>query len=297
MTTLELFIMPPAGGLILILLGLLLWRRRLGRLAIWLGLGVLYVASLPAVSYALIHGLEARSGAVPLSEAAASDAQAIVILAGGRRPNAPEYGGEDTVNRYSLKRARYGAWVYRETGLPILVSGGRVGGDEPLSEAELIVSLLENEFGVPVHWVEDESRNTCENALYSAQRLAEEGVTHALLVTQALHIPRARWCFEKNQTFRSPPCPPSTVNPTLTSLLTCADSFPRPTPCPAPGLRCMSIWDWCGTDTSSIAEFHRVGRFQFAPIYLSSRYANLPAHRAPHFGHCPSAPTSCRITR
>ncbi|MCG5494651.1 MULTISPECIES: YdcF family protein [Ectothiorhodospira] len=197
MTTLELFIMPPAGGLILILLGLLLWRRRLGRLAIWLGLGVLYVASLPAVSYALIHGLEARSGAVPLSEAAASDAQAIVILAGGRRPNALEYGGEDTVNRYSLKRARYGAWVHRETGLPILVSGGRVGGDEPLSEAELIVSLLENEFGVPVRWVEDESRNTCENALYSAQRLAEEGVTHALLVTQALHIPRARWCFEK----------------------------------------------------------------------------------------------------
>ncbi|MCG5514806.1 MULTISPECIES: YdcF family protein [unclassified Ectothiorhodospira] len=197
MTTLELFIMPPASGLILILLGLLLWRHRLGRLATWLGLGALYVASLPAVSYALIHGLEARSEAVPLSEAAAGDAQAIVILAGGRRPGAPEYGGVDTVNDYSLKRARYGAWVHRQTGLPILVSGGRVEGDEASSESELIADLLKDEFGIPVRWVEDESRNTCENALYSAQRLVEDGVTHALLVTQALHIPRARWCFAK----------------------------------------------------------------------------------------------------
>ncbi|SEL48014.1 YdcF family protein [Ectothiorhodospira marina] len=197
MTTLELFIMPPANGLILILLGLLLWRRRLGRVAIWLGLGILYVASLPVVSYALMQGLEARSGAVPLSEVVAGDAQAIVILAGGRRPDAPEYGGVDTVNEYSLKRARYGAWVHRETGLPILVSGGRVEGDEPSSESELIADVLEHELGVPVRWVEDESRNTCENAFHTAERLAGEGVTHALLVTQALHIPRARWCFSQ----------------------------------------------------------------------------------------------------
>ncbi|MFP4080509.1 MAG: YdcF family protein [Ectothiorhodospira sp.] len=192
MHTLELLLMPPASGLILTLLGLVLWRHGAGRLLVLLGLGSLYLASLPMVSHALVGGLQQRAGAVT----EAPRAGAIVVLAGGRRSDAPEYGG-DTVNRYSLVRARYGAVVHRRTGLPLLVSGGRVEGDEPRSEAVLMARVLQEEFGVPVRWREEESRNTCENAFNTARLLAAEGIERAILVTHALHLPRARWCFRR----------------------------------------------------------------------------------------------------
>ncbi|MFP4162235.1 MAG: YdcF family protein, partial [Ectothiorhodospira sp.] len=64
MHTLELLLMPPASGLILTLLGLVLWRHGTGRLLVFLGLGSLYLASLPMVSHALVGGLQQRTGAV-----------------------------------------------------------------------------------------------------------------------------------------------------------------------------------------------------------------------------------------
>ena len=100
----------------------------------------------------------------------AQDAQAVVILGGGVRRDAPEYGG-DTLATLTLERVRYGARVARLTGLPVLVSGGSVLGGEP--EAKLMAASLEREFGVPVRWVETRSRTTHENAVLSA-RIAEE---------------------------------------------------------------------------------------------------------------------------
>ena len=52
---------------------------------------------------------------------------AIVILGGGVRRHAAEYGG-DTLGQLTLERVRYGARVARLTGLPVLVSGGSVFG-------------------------------------------------------------------------------------------------------------------------------------------------------------------------
>ena len=126
----------------------------------------------------------------------AEDTAAIVVLAGGRNANAPEYGGE-TVASASLVRLRYGARLQRETGLPLLVSGGRVYAVEPASEAALIKDVLENELKVPVRWLEERSRNTAENASYTAELLRGEGIAAVLLVTDAAHMPRAAEAFEK----------------------------------------------------------------------------------------------------
>ena len=46
-----------------------------------------------------------------------ADAGAIVILSGGLRDYAPEYGGP-TVNRVTLERVRYGARLARQSGEP-----------------------------------------------------------------------------------------------------------------------------------------------------------------------------------
>jgi len=56
---------------------------------------------------------------------------------------------------------------------------------------------LEEDFGVPVTWTEDQSRTTHENALYSAKLLQAHRVTTVVLVTHAWHMRRAVWSFER----------------------------------------------------------------------------------------------------
>ncbi|WP_018233705.1 YdcF family protein [Thioalkalivibrio thiocyanodenitrificans] len=192
-TILELLIMPPASGFILMLLGLVLWRLPLGRMLAFAGAAWLYVAATPVFAGWLLGGLERPYRIDPPVPAGA---QAIVVLAGGRYAHAPEYGG-GTVNAASLERLRYGARLHRRTGLPLLVSGGRVGGGEPESEARLMAGVLEDELGVSVRWHEEQGRNTMENALFSARMLRPEGIDHVLLVSHALHMPRAAWSFRR----------------------------------------------------------------------------------------------------
>ena len=139
---------------------------RAGRIVAWTGVLVLLALSTPIVAFALLTFVD-RSP--PLDLARARDAQAIVILGGGIRREAAEYGGRDTLGSLTLERVRYGAQVARLTGLPVLVTGGSVLGGEP--EATVMRSALEHEFRVPVRWMESQSRNTHENATLSAKIL------------------------------------------------------------------------------------------------------------------------------
>ena len=59
------------------------------------------------------------------------------------------------------------------------------------SEAVLMRNALGREFGVPVRWIEDVSRNTHENARYSSRLLKAEGIDRVLLVAHAIDMPRA----------------------------------------------------------------------------------------------------------
>jgi uncharacterized SAM-binding protein YcdF (DUF218 family) len=50
---------------------------------------------------------------------------------------------------------------------------------------------------VPVKWIEPRSRDTFENAAFSAAMLRTDGIRRILLVTDAMHMPRARAAFER----------------------------------------------------------------------------------------------------
>ena len=190
-------ILPPGGNLLLLVAALALWRRArpvcLGLIII--SLTSLYAFSAPRVADALFAGIESFSPRLP-GAPVAEDVGAIVVLAGGRNSNALEWGGESVASQ-SLERLRYGARLERETGLPLLVSGGRVHGTEPSSEAALMKDVLVNELNVPVRWLEERSRNTAENATYSAELLRGQGIAAIILVTQAAHMPRAAKAFEE----------------------------------------------------------------------------------------------------
>lgn len=178
-------VLPPTGPLLLVLVGLLFVRRRIGRILAWTGCILLFALASPLVARAL---LDVVDDTPVLDYEQARDAQAIVIMGGGVR-HAPEYGG-DSLGRLTLERVRYGAWVARRTGLPILVTGGAVYGGT--SEAQVMRAALEDEFGVPVRWLEPRSRNTYENARRTAEVLHPEGIRRIVLVAHSFDMRRAQ---------------------------------------------------------------------------------------------------------
>ena len=180
-------VLPPTGPLLVAMTGLALLARRpaWGRALAWLGVLSLLVLSLPPVSHALHRSLYDYP---VLDPAQAREAQAVVILGGGVRRNAVEYGG-DTLGRLTLERVRYGAIVARKTKLPVLVTGGSVYGGE--AEATLMKRALEEEFGVAVRWAETRSRDTRSNARESAAILLPIGISRVVLVGHSFDMPRA----------------------------------------------------------------------------------------------------------
>jgi len=127
----------------------------------------------------------------------APQAEVIVLLGGGTV--SAEYPRMMVEVNGAGDRVLYAAKLYQDGKAPnILLSGGKLDwvsrADTP---AQQMASLLEL-VGVPkdVLWLESESRNTYENALYSARILQDKGINQVLLVTSASHMPRSVQLFE-----------------------------------------------------------------------------------------------------
>ena len=189
---LKALILPPTGPLLAAFIALLLAERypRSGRWVALAGFSTVLLLSLPIVSTLLLLTLD-RTQTIDLRKH--SDAQAIVVLGGGVRRHASEFGGS-TLGGLTLERVRYGARVARATGLPVLVSGG-AQKDMP-AEAPLMRDALVKEYGVPVRWVESQSRNTHENAVNSSALLKASGINRVILVGHSFDFPRTRYEFE-----------------------------------------------------------------------------------------------------
>jgi uncharacterized SAM-binding protein YcdF (DUF218 family) len=190
---LRLLIMPPASLFLLIGLGALLRRRwpRSGR-ALRAGATVaLVVLSTNAGAWLLVQPLEAMT--TPLADAQAAGAQAIVVLGAGSVEGAPEYGGRAVPDQVALVRLHYAAHLQHATGLPLLVSGAN--GNPPRG---IMAQVLRDDFKTPVAWVDDRSGDTAENAVNSARILKAAGIRRVLLVTQAMHMARARAQFVRS---------------------------------------------------------------------------------------------------
>ena len=190
-------LLPPMVQLLLIVLAWLLRKRlpRTSRVLFWVGLVSLWLLATPLVSTQLAKSLEWYP---PLAPEILRDfqADAVVILAASQRNSALEF-GEPVSGYVQLARIRYGALVAGKTGLPVLVSGGTVFGDDARSGAETMAHDLKSGFGVKVSWLENRSRTTAENASYSYAILAPEGKTRILLVTSAIHMARSVFSYEK----------------------------------------------------------------------------------------------------
>jgi uncharacterized SAM-binding protein YcdF (DUF218 family) len=178
----------PLVALVLAGAILILARRRWLR---WLGIAAFLVGwlgSTPLVSNVLIGSIESRADA---KAEECDDLDAVVLLSGGLLREPRDAHDMQALNAETQQRVM--AFVERDRPeVPLILSGG---GWFDIGEAELMRDLLRRVAPQrEVAMIESESRNTWENAVFTA-RLAPPPRRLAV-ATSALHMPRARRAFE-----------------------------------------------------------------------------------------------------
>jgi uncharacterized SAM-binding protein YcdF (DUF218 family) len=188
-------LIPPNLFILAALIGTLLaWRS--WRFGLWLAtaaIGCLYLLSTPIVAHWLIRATDALAGAMP--RVAAKAPPGAIIVLGGDIAQSGDPAQPDRVGPATLERLAKAAQLQQRFDLPILVSGGLAEYSVDTAAAAMS-RALEDDFRVPVRWREDRSRNTYENAAFSAVILRRAGIPAALVVTQPWHMARALWSFE-----------------------------------------------------------------------------------------------------
>lgn len=191
--------MPPASILLLIVLGSLLIKKnkKLARRIILSGVAALWLLSTNGFSVWLHNLVIPEYPTVSAEELKDRSVQAIVVLGAGVVTGLP--GGDHQLSRTSLERLRLGAQLARESGLPLVFSGGSGWGanDPSVSEAEVAQSVLLKAFGMKLDFKETNSRDTQENAANTWTVLSGQGLTRVALITHSTHMPRASNEFER----------------------------------------------------------------------------------------------------
>jgi len=190
---LKTLLLPLSSLLFLALWGVVSYPfkfNQTGRFMSLISLLGLYILAMPIVATRLAV-LYQSCRVLDINMVSEFNPQAIVVLGGGIHSFAPEYSKEPTVNARTLLRLRYGAKLAKQLKLPVLVSGGNVFNTQQPTEASLMAAILQNEFNIPTRWLETKSRNTAENAFFSRQILLAEKIDRIILVTHAIHMPRA----------------------------------------------------------------------------------------------------------
>ena len=195
----------PGVLILLIALFLIIYRRRMTRVGRIFVLSIcvfLYFFSSVFVARLLVYPLEGSVNLsasndiwVPLQEGC------VVVLGGGAVRDVPDALRQDfdgEIGQASLKRVHMAYRIYHHIPYPLILSGGSVfGGSDAVSESEFMARALRL-WGVPLDDIvlEERSRNTRENALYTIERLPDE-VSTIYLVTSAIHMRRARSIFHR----------------------------------------------------------------------------------------------------
>jgi len=179
-----------------ILAGVAVWfeRKRLAVAMLSTAIIILWIVSTPTFSAYFRAGLERTYLPLPVSESPTADA--IVVLGGA--VSGPVYPRIDVDLGDGADRVLHAARLYRAGKATfVIATGGNIswlGGPGPESPA--IATLLQ-EWGVPEDAIllESDSVNTLENAINTKRILDEQDLDMVLLVTSALHMPRALATF------------------------------------------------------------------------------------------------------
>jgi uncharacterized SAM-binding protein YcdF (DUF218 family) len=148
----------------------------------------------------LINNLQYPFHAPPMPMAA-SERYDVGIVLGGMT----SYDRVNKQGHFNMSSDRFiqTALMYKKGHIKkIIASGGQNGmfSEDNFMEADFIAKNL-IDLGIPAEdiWIENQSKNTIENALFSKKIIDSNGglKTKAVLITSAFHIPRATLSFEQ----------------------------------------------------------------------------------------------------
>ncbi|BBB92342.1 MAG TPA: YdcF family protein [Methylomusa anaerophila] len=188
------FLLPP-GIFILIFLLYFIYLFRLDRRKATLGLLITFIFYLTAthlVGDYFIRSLEGR-----YSPSLAPNGDVIVMLGGGATMDTPNVNGTGNLSGSAANRLLTSAQLFHLLNVPIIVSGGKTF-ENTGTEAKIARHILLG-LGVPEEKIimEDQSRNTTENAMFTKTILNQYGFYRPILVTSAFHMERAVRQFAK----------------------------------------------------------------------------------------------------
>ena len=203
------FLLPPGIFILfLAILGYRAWRRKTRGLCATLGclaLALWIVSSAPA-SFWLTRPLETgyRMSPIPKTDV-------IIMLGGGVYSKSIDMSGIGAPAEGTLERLVTAARLHRLTNAPILLSGGPVFADSGSSARIAARFLKDLGIGEQKLIVEDQSRDTYENAQFSARICGQKGFKHPVVVTSAMHMRRSLLSFKAAGLDVTPyPCPSTT---------------------------------------------------------------------------------------
>jgi uncharacterized SAM-binding protein YcdF (DUF218 family) len=194
---LPLLVYPLGLSSLLMALALLwLWRKpKRAMAALALALFIIFFSSNPLVSNKLVSTLEWRY--FPPDPMPSADA--IVVLGGATEPALAPRPWVEVSERGD--RILYGARLYNQKRAPkLILSGGRVtwrGGSGPSEAADMKAFAMAMNVPESAIILEGDSLNTRQNAVNVQKILQAQSINSVLLVTSAIHMPRAVAIFTK----------------------------------------------------------------------------------------------------
>ncbi len=188
------FLIPP-GLFIAIIIILGIWffyknQKKIAYICISISM-VFWFSSIRPVTDIFLSNLEYK---IDLPKTFSADV--VIVLGGGMKDDVPDFSGNSALNSAGLERIFTAARIVKKKNIPIITSGGAVFSRK--AESEVAKRFL-MDIGISGDKiiVENKSRDTYENALFSRKICLERGFNRVVVVTSAFHMPRTAMIFKK----------------------------------------------------------------------------------------------------
>jgi len=211
---LQQFLLPSVFLFVLLIIGLILSSKRIGKIFVILSIFFYYIFSISPTADLIIYPLEGKY------RQCRSYIDTVVVLTGGvKKGDLPL---TSRLNESTLYRAVEALRIFENNKNVRIIISGRNPMNEKEREAVFVEEFMKR-FGVPEEniLVDTRSRNTRESAFNLKLSLRKKPF---LLVTSAYHMPRALYIFRRYGT-NPVPCPCDFKREKHYNIL---DFFPNP---------------------------------------------------------------------
>lgn len=189
------FLLPPGTIILVLLLFGVFAIHRKNKLAVGICFfcaALIWSLSISPTADSIMRGLEDG-----LAFPEKIDGDVIVMLGGNAYDQAPDLSGHGVPGEGTMDRLVTVARLFRQLKVPVIISGGKVFPESKSSGVSTKRFLVD--LGIPSGAIlmENKSRDTYENALYSKALCEHHGYRKPLVVTSGYHMKRALLCFQK----------------------------------------------------------------------------------------------------